>query len=87
VKTYTHALDEIDAGRLWPVSSGVKVPKVAKAYWNLPAGATMRDLILAIRADEYDHARVNHVFSLLPDDAPNPYALRRTQEQQVPPKK
>lgn len=73
VKTYTHALAEIDAGRLWPPSSGVKPPDVAIRYWKLAEDATMRDLVLAVRADEYDHARVNHTFSLLPDDAPNPF--------------
>ena len=77
VKTYTHALAEIDAGRLWPEGCGVKVPKIAKAYWSLPAGATMRDLVLAVRADEWDHARVNHTFSLIPDAAPNPFAAAK----------
>jgi hypothetical protein len=80
VKTYTHALEEIEAGNLWPAEAGVRVPKVAKAYWNLPADATMKDLILAVRADEYDHARVNHTFSLIPDDAPNPFVLVRQEE-------
>ena len=29
-----------------------KAPELAQLYWSLPQGATMRDLILAIRADE-----------------------------------
>jgi len=77
VKTYTHCLAEIDAGRLWPPGCGARVPDVAKYYWGLPADATMRDLVLAVRADEYDHARVNHTFSLIPEDAPNPFAATR----------
>lgn len=36
----------------------------------------MRDVILAIRADEAAHAHVNHTFSLLDADAPNPFAVR-----------
>ena len=76
VKTYTHALAEIDAGRLWPVDGPVKPPAIAIAYWNLPTTATMRDVILAIRADEAAHAHVNHTFSLIDADAPNPFAVR-----------
>ena len=77
VKTYTHALAEIDAGRLWPVDGPVKPPAIAIAYWKLdPATATMRDVILAIRADEAAHAHVNHTFSLIDADAPNPFAVR-----------
>jgi threonyl-tRNA synthetase len=76
VKTYTHALAEIDAGRLW-ADGTVKVPKIAKHYWSLPHGCTMRDLVLAVRADEWDHARVNHTFSLIPDAAPNPFAAAK----------
>jgi hypothetical protein len=39
VKTYTHALAEIDAGRLW---RGKSAPRIAVQYWGLPEGATMR---------------------------------------------
>jgi len=75
VKTYTHALEEIDAGRLWPVDGPVKPPAIAVAYWKLPAEtATMRDVILAIRADEAAHAHVNYTFSLIDVDAPNPFS-------------
>ena len=54
VKTYTHALQEIDAGRLWPVDGPVKPPAIAVAYWKLPEDASMRDVILAIRAGEME---------------------------------
>ena len=35
----------------------------------------MRDVILAIRADEACHSHVNHTFAELEPDAPNPFAL------------
>lgn len=35
----------------------------------------MRDVILAIRADEAAHAHVNHTFSMIDEDAPNPFAV------------
>ena len=77
VKTYSHAIAEIDAGRLWPPSSGMRPPAVAVAYWARSEDASMRDLILAIRADEACHAKVNHVLSAIPQDAPNPFSMRR----------
>ena len=80
VKTYTHALAEIDAGRLWPVDGPVKPPAIAIAYWNLPESASMRDVILAIRADEAAHAHVNHIFSILHEDDPNPFAMVHSRE-------
>jgi hypothetical protein len=49
VRTYTHALADIDAGKLW---KGKAAPEIAKFYWSLAPNATMRDVILAVRADE-----------------------------------
>ena len=40
-------------------------PGIAIAYWRLPAGARLRDVVLAVRADECGHRDVNHGF---PDD-------------------
>ena len=34
----------------------------------------MRDVLLAIRADEAIHRDANHVFGTIPKDAPNPFA-------------
>ena len=34
-------------------------------YWVLGEGAKMRDLLLAVRADEAGHSHVNHVLSQL----------------------
>ena len=59
VISYTHYLAEIDAGR----SANVAAPAIAKTYWGLPDGATLRDVILVVRADEAHHRDVNHGFA------------------------
>ncbi|KAG2499349.1 hypothetical protein HYH03_002924 [Edaphochlamys debaryana] len=76
VKTYTHALEEIDAGRLW---KDRPAPPIAVQYWGLKKDATMRDLILAVRADEACHAHVNHTLSKLRKDDVNPFAAGASQ--------
>lgn len=70
VKTYTHAVGEIDAGRLWP---GRAAPVMGIEYWKLGEGATMRDLVLAVRADEAAHCHVNHTFARMPSTGSNPF--------------
>ena len=37
--------------------------RIAIQYWNLPADARLRDVILAVRADEAGHRDVNHRFA------------------------
>jgi len=59
VISYTHYLAEIDEGR----SENVAAPEIARRYWNLPAGATLRDVVLVVRADEAHHRDVNHGFA------------------------
>jgi ubiquinol oxidase len=59
VISYTAYLAEIDAGRL----PNPPAPEVAVRYWNLPADATLRDVILVVRADEEGHRDVNHGFA------------------------
>jgi len=59
VASYTHYLDEIDAGR----HANVPAPKVARDYWGLPAGATLRDVVLVVREDEAGHRDRNHAFA------------------------
>ena len=59
VISYTHYLAEIDEGR----SPNVPAPKTAIHYWNLPADATLRDVVLVVRADEAHHRDVNHNFA------------------------
>ncbi len=58
VISYTQYLEEIDAGR----HDNVAAPQIAIDYWNLPADATLRDVIIAVRADEAEHRDVNHSF-------------------------
>jgi len=59
VISYTHYLAEIDEGR----SENVPAPAIARRYWNLPADATLRDVVLVVRADEAHHRDVNHGFA------------------------
>lgn len=53
----------------------VQVPDIAKEYWKLGDKATMRDLLLSVRADEACHSHVNHTFSELSEDEKNPFAV------------
>lgn len=59
VISYTLYLQEIDEGR----SPNVPAPAIAKHYWKMPADATLRDVILIVRADEAHHRDINHGFS------------------------
>ncbi len=59
VISYTHYLAEIDEGR----SPNVAAPAIAKRYWGLPDDATLRDVVLVVRADEAHHRDVNHSFA------------------------
>jgi hypothetical protein len=72
VKTYTHAIADVDSGKL-PSWSNKPAPEIAVSYWRLGEGATMRDLLLAVRADEACHKHVNAVFAELKTDQPNPF--------------
>lgn len=58
VFSYTQYLAEVDAGRL----ENVAAPQLAIDYWQLPQNARLRDVILAVRADEAEHRDVNHYF-------------------------
>ena len=59
VISYTHYLAEIDEGR----SANVPAPAIARKYWGLPESATLRDVVLVVRADEAHHRDVNHGFA------------------------
>ena len=59
VISYTNYLAEIDEGR----SANVPAPAIAKRYWGLPDDATLRDVVLVVRADEAHHRDVNHGFA------------------------
>ncbi|HWU95507.1 MAG TPA: alternative oxidase [Sphingomonas sp.] len=59
VISYTHYLAEIDEGR----SPNVPAPAIARHYWKLADNATLRDVVLVVRADEAHHRDVNHGFA------------------------
>ena len=59
VISYTQYLDEIDAGRV----ENVPAPQIALDYWKLPADARLREVVVAVRADEAEHRDVNHAFA------------------------
>jgi ubiquinol oxidase len=58
-RSYTNYLALIDAG----VHANVPAPEIARNYWKLPANATLRDVVLAVREDEAGHRDVNHGFA------------------------
>ncbi len=64
VISYTAYLAEVDAGR----HEDVAAPQIAIDYWQLSADATLRDVIIAVRADEAEHRDVNHSFVGVIDD-------------------
>jgi ubiquinol oxidase len=59
VVSYAGYLAEIDAGR----HANVPAPDIAKRYWRLAEDATLRDVVLVVRADEANHRDVNHGFA------------------------
>ncbi len=59
VYSYTEYLHEIDRGS----QPNVPAPQIAIDYWNLPADARLRDVVIAVRADEAGHRDVNHGFA------------------------
>jgi len=58
VISYTQYLTEVDAGR----HENIPAPQIAIDYWQLPKSAKLRDVIIAVRADEAEHRDVNHSF-------------------------
>ncbi len=59
VISYTFYLQEIDEGR----SANAPAPALARHYWKLPDDATLRDVVLVVRADEAHHRDINHGFA------------------------
>ncbi len=59
VYSYTEYLEGIDSGK-YP---NVPAPQLAIDYWKLPANATLREVVIAVRADEAGHRDVNHDFA------------------------
>jgi ubiquinol oxidase len=54
--SYTQFLKELDAGRI----DNIPAPAIAIDYWRLPKDASIRDVVLVVRADEAHHRDVNH---------------------------
>lgn len=59
VTSYTQYLEEIDSGR----HENVPAPKIAIDYWDLGPDAMLRDVVIAVRADEAGHRDRNHHFA------------------------
>ncbi len=59
VHSYTEYLAGVDSG----ASANVAAPKIAIDYWQLAADARLREVIVAVRADEVHHRDVNHGFA------------------------
>lgn len=59
VISYTQYLEGIDAGK----HENVPAPQIAIDYWKLPANARLRDVVVAVRADEAGHRDVNHDYA------------------------
>ena len=59
VYSYTEYLAGIDDGTY----ENIPAPQIAIDYWKLPADARLRDVIIAVRADEANHRDVNHDFA------------------------
>ncbi|MEP7350770.1 MAG: alternative oxidase [Sphingorhabdus sp.] len=59
VISYTLYLKEIDEGR----SPNVPAPAIAIHYWKMAPDATLRDVVLVVRADEEHHRDINHGYA------------------------
>lgn len=59
VYSYTEYLDGVDSGKY----ENVAAPQIAIDYWQLPQDARLREVIVAVRADEAKHRDVNHGFA------------------------
>ena len=58
VISYTQYFAEVEAGK----QENVPAPQIAIDYWQLPKDARLKEVIIAVRADEAEHRDVNHSF-------------------------
>ncbi|MDP3196829.1 alternative oxidase [Tabrizicola sp.] len=56
VVSYTQYLAQIEAGHV----QNIAAPQIAIDYWHLPQAARLRDVVIAVRADEAGHRDRNH---------------------------
>ncbi|KAI7839061.1 hypothetical protein COHA_007203 [Chlorella ohadii] len=73
VKTYTNAIQSVDAGGGLAAWASRPAPPIARMYWRLPEGSTLRDVLLSVRGDEACHSHVNFVFSEMEKEEKNPF--------------
>eukprot|EP00252_Welwitschia_mirabilis_P003652 TRINITY_DN13713_c0_g2_i1.p1 TRINITY_DN13713_c0_g2~~TRINITY_DN13713_c0_g2_i1.p1 ORF type:complete len:144 (-),score=25.35 TRINITY_DN13713_c0_g2_i1:20-397(-) len=59
IHSYTEFLKELDNGNI----PNVPAPAIAIDYWRMPKDATLRDVVMIVRADEAHHRDVNHFAS------------------------
>lgn len=59
IHSYTEYLAGVDNG----THANVPAPKLAIDYWKLAPDARLREVIIAVRADEAQHRDVNHQFA------------------------
>lgn len=59
VISYTQYLEQVDSGKI----ENIQAPSVAIQYYGLRCDATLRDVILSIRADEEGHRDENHAMA------------------------
>ena len=57
--SYTQYLNEIDGAKI----EDVPAPQIAIDYWGLPNSATLRDVVIDVRADEAEHHDTNYGFA------------------------
>lgn len=59
VYSYTEYLAGVDSGKY----ENIPAPQLAIDYWHLAPDAKLREVIIAVRADEAGHRDVNHDFA------------------------
>jgi ubiquinol oxidase len=59
VVSYTGYLEQVDSGAV----ENVPAPQIARDYWKLAPNARLREVIIAVRADEAKHRDMNHGFA------------------------
>ncbi|CAG0964996.1 hypothetical protein MTYP_00940 [Methylophilaceae bacterium] len=59
VYSYTEYLAGVDSGKY----ENIPAPQIAIDYWKLSPDARLREVIVAVRADEANHRDVNHAFA------------------------
>lgn len=59
INSYTEYLAFVDSGK----TKNIDAPQLAIDYWQLPANAKLRDVIITVRSDEVGHRDVNHAYA------------------------